>query len=230
MLATKRILVAAAAVPVLMALTACGGQYGATNNADNTSVTVTTTPAPSAAANDPANGVQAGAIAAPVGINTDKLIATTIPKMGKVVTDTNGWVLYRFDKDTAKPSTTACSGTCATVWPPVLTDGNPTVVGMSRDLVGTVTRDDGATQLTVAGWPVYRYIGDQKPGQWKGQMVNGTWFVIAPDGKKNLTCVPTATPTAVAPPAASAPQASSGSSGSGSGYSNTDPGTSGSGY
>ena len=28
------------------------------------------------------------------------------------------------------------------------------------------------------------------------------WFVIAPTGKKNLTCLPKGTPKAVAPPAA----------------------------
>jgi len=205
LLTSKRFIATVVGVPMAFGLAAfgavaCGQGYGTdpygTNGAP---VSITITPAPSL------NNVKAGAgaLEAPVGSPTDKLIATTIPKMGKVVTDANGWVLYRFDKDTAKPSSaTACSGTCATVWPPVLTDGNPTIVGMASSLVGTVTRDDGATQLTLAGWPLYRYIGDVTPGTWKGQSVNGTWFVIAPDGKKNLTCVPTATPTAVAPPGA----------------------------
>jgi predicted lipoprotein with Yx(FWY)xxD motif len=220
LLSTKRIIVAAVGVPVLLALTACGGQYGGDGYTGNdTNVSATTTPEATADANDNGanNGLQAGAIVAPVGIATDKLIATTVPKMGKVVTDSKGWILYRFDKDTAKPSASNCSGQCAAVWPPMLTDGNPTVEGMPRENVGTITRDDGATQLTVGGWPVYRYIGDTKPGQWTGQMVAGTWFVIDPNGKKNLTCVPTATPTAVAPPAAGSADQGSGSN-SGSGY------------
>jgi predicted lipoprotein with Yx(FWY)xxD motif len=203
---SKRFIATIVGVPMAIGLAAlgpaaCGQGYGAspygTDNGANTAITIS--PAPSL------NNVKGGTLEAPVGSPTDRLIATTIPKMGKVVTDANGWVLYRFDKDTAKPApATACSGTCATVWPPVLTDGNPIVEGMPASLVGTITRDDGATQLTLAGWPLYRYIGDPKPGAWKGQLVNGTWFVIAPDGKKNLTCVPTATPTAVAPPSASA--------------------------
>jgi predicted lipoprotein with Yx(FWY)xxD motif len=135
------------------------------------------------------------------GIPTSKLVAATIPKMGKVVTDAKGWVLYRFDLDKAKPSATTCSGKCAQVWPPVLTDGTPELEGIPAKLVGTVKRDDGGIQVTLNGWPLYRYIGDPKPGAWKGQMVNGTWFVTAPDGKKNLTCVPTATPKPVQPPA-----------------------------
>lgn len=226
MLSTKRILTAAVGLPLLLALGACGKGYGSayddgSNASNNVAVTETpqVNPAPTGAL---AVGAGSGSsLEAPVGIPTDKLIATSIPKMGQVVTDSKGWVLYRFDKDTAKPtSASACTGQCAAVWPPVLTDGNPTLQGLSSDVVGTITRDDGSTQLTLAGWPLYRYIGDPKPGAWKGQMVNGTWFVIAPDGKKNLTCVPTATPTAVAPPATSSSPAAgnAGTNGGTSGY------------
>jgi predicted lipoprotein with Yx(FWY)xxD motif len=138
---------------------------------------------------------------APVGIVVDKLIATSIPKMGKVVTDGKGWVLYRFDKDTAAPPASNCSGTCAKIWPPVLAQSTPTLSGVAPEKLGTVMRADGNLQVTLAGWPLYRYIGDPKPGAWKGQNVGGTWFVVAPDGKKNVTCLPTPPPAAVAPPA-----------------------------
>jgi predicted lipoprotein with Yx(FWY)xxD motif len=188
-LAWKRIVAVIAAVPLALALNACarpgtGDGYDTTNASPEASL-------------DPASAPE---LAAPVGIPTDKLVAATLPQMGSVVTDANGWVLYRFDKDTASATASACNGQCATVWPPVLTDGNPTLQGIRADLVGTVVRDDGASQVTLGGWPLYRYVGDTTPGTWKGQMVNGTWFVSAPDGKKNITCLPTATPTAAAPP------------------------------
>ena len=214
MSASKRIIATIVGVPALIvAMAACANQNGtATDPYVGTDVAVTGSPNPNN--NAPAE-VNPGALQAPVGIQTDKLIGATVPKMGKVVTDAKGWILYRFDKDTAKPtSVSACSGKCAEVWPPVLTDGNPVVEGMDRSAVGTITRDDGASQLTVGGWPVYRYVGDTKPGQWKGQMVGGTWFVVAPDGKKNLSCLPTATPTPAAPPASN----------------NSDPATGGGGY
>jgi predicted lipoprotein with Yx(FWY)xxD motif len=133
---------------------------------------------------------------------TDHLTGTRVPRMGAVIEDEGGWVLYRFDKDTAKPeSTSACEGDCAKVWRPALTnDGKPELEGVKSKLVGTVTRADGTKQLTVAGWPLYRYVGDTKPGTWKGQNVNGTWFVIKPTGAKNLTCLP-AISKPVAPPA-----------------------------
>jgi predicted lipoprotein with Yx(FWY)xxD motif len=122
--------------------------------------------------------------------------------MGAVIEDEGGWVLYRFDKDTAKPQpASACAGDCAKVWLPALTNnGKPRLSGVNAELVGTVTRADGTRQLTVAGWPLYRYVGDKKPGTWRGQNVNGAWFVIKPSGRKNLTCVPPVSKP-VAPPA-----------------------------
>ena len=152
------------------------------------------------------------------GIKITTLTATTIARMGKVVTDEKGWVLYRFDKDTADPANSTCVATCAQIWPPVLAEGNPTLNGLLASKVGTLQRADGGTQLTLNGWPLYRYIGDTKPGQWKGQAVGGTWWVIAPDGTKNLTCVPSGTPTAVAPPASPAAGAAGGAGDTGGGY------------
>ena len=133
---------------------------------------------------------------------TDELRGTKVARMGAVVEDEGGWVLYRFDKDKAKPkSKSNCEGDCAKVWPPALTnDGKPQLEGVDQKLVGTVTRADGSQQLTVGGWPLYRYLGDKKAGTWKGQNVGGTWFVIKPDGTKNLTCLP-AISKPVAPPA-----------------------------
>jgi predicted lipoprotein with Yx(FWY)xxD motif len=119
------------------------------------------------------------------------LIARTIPKMGQVVTDSKGHVLYRFDLDRAEPTPRSnCTGKCLTAWPAVVTSGNPNLVGVDPAIVGTVTRADGRKQLTIDGWPVYWFAKDPKPGAWRGQGVNGTWWVISPSGKRNLTCVP----------------------------------------
>ena len=197
-----------------LALPGCGYRGGGSDYGDPAAAPPAVAPTPTASADaEPAKATEKKADA--VGIPTSKLIATTIPKMGKVVTDTKGWVLYRFDLDSTKPSASTCSGKCARIWPPVLTDGAPELVGIPAKLVGTVERDDGSKQVTLAGWPLYRYIGDPKPGAWKGQMVSGTWFVTAPDGKKNVTCVPTATPKPVQPPADDSGSDSGDDSGSG---------------
>ena len=132
---------------------------------------------------------------------TTELTATKVAKMGETVQDEDGFVLYRFDNDGDDPAKSNCNGDCAVLWPPALTnDGEPTLDGVKEDLVGTVTRADGTKQLTLKGWPLYRYIGDKKPGQWKGQNVSGKWFVITPAGTKNLTCLPKISKP-VAPPA-----------------------------
>ncbi|MCO8275525.1 hypothetical protein M1L60_33570 [Actinoplanes sp. TRM 88003] len=94
--------------------------------------------------------------------------------------------LYRFDKDSASPSRATCNGECAQTWPPVLVKpgGKIFIAGVKRSAVGVVRRDDGKLQVTVKGWPVYRFAKDTRPGQTKGQGVGGTWFGITQDGTK----------------------------------------------
>jgi predicted lipoprotein with Yx(FWY)xxD motif len=186
----------AAGVLAALVLTGCApqgaGAYGSGRQPDYTNVTAPAAP--------PAEPSETPVPPAPPVNLTDTLVSATIPRMGSVVTDQNGWVLYRFDMDGANPPKSNCNGKCAEIWPPAYTDGNPTLRGVPAGKVGTVVRSDGTRQLTIGNWPVYRYAGDLKPGQWKGQNVNGTWFVVTADGKKNLTCVPTPPPTPVAPP------------------------------
>ncbi|WP_433856471.1 SCO0930 family lipoprotein [Streptomyces kronopolitis] len=105
-------------------------------------------------------------------------------KLGPVVTDSKGMTLYRFDKDTAKPPKSNCSGSCATTWPVVPADGAEAPAGIAKSDLGSVTRADGTKQLTIGGWPAYRYVKDTEPGDTKGQGVGGTWNALAADGKK----------------------------------------------
>jgi predicted lipoprotein with Yx(FWY)xxD motif len=91
--------------------------------------------------------------------------------------------LYAFAKDTRGHS--ACSGTCATYWPPV-PGADASAGGSSVSAkIGSIKRTDGSSQLTVNGFPMYTYVGDSKPGQATGQGKNlsgGLWWVVAPDG------------------------------------------------
>ncbi|MGK5631032.1 SCO0930 family lipoprotein [Streptomyces sp. URMC 123] len=105
-------------------------------------------------------------------------------KLGRVLTDSAGFTLYRFDKDTAKPPKTTCDGDCAKAWPPVPAADATATAGIDAALLGEVARPDGSKQLTVGGWPIYRYAKDTKAGDTNGQGVGGTWFASAPDGKK----------------------------------------------
>ncbi|MFF2748784.1 hypothetical protein ACFVVA_25005 [Kitasatospora sp. NPDC058048] len=104
------------------------------------------------------------------------------PKLGTIVTDSAGFTLYRFDQDRNSPPESSCNGSCAVIWPPEHANGNVTVKGIDSKLVGTVTRADGTEQVTLNGWPAYRYSPDTKPGDTKGQGVGGTWFALTPSG------------------------------------------------
>lgn len=157
---------------------------------------------------------QVTADSAPTGV-TAALVAKTIPKMGNVVQNGEGFTLYRFDKDGNKPAKSNCNDDCATTWPPLLSDEIPKLTGIDPALVGTVIRTDGKQQVTLGGWPLYTFAKDPGPGKWAGQAVGNTWFVVDPAGKKNLSCLPKgavvpqageetkAGDTAAAPPAAS---------------------------
>ncbi|MFJ1708266.1 hypothetical protein [Kitasatospora sp. NPDC088346] len=190
---------AAASVAVVALVTACdpdGGQDGY-GSAPAASSGAAQAPAPAD------GGAQAPAADGAKGA----LQTATSASLGMIVTDGSGYTLYRFDKDTAKPSASNCNGGCATTWPPAVATDNPQVKGVDSKLVGTVTRADGTKQLTLNGWPLYRYASDAKPGDTKGQGVGGTWFASTPTGTK-----------AAAVGGAGAPAASPSASDSGYGY------------
>ena len=48
--------------------------------------------------------------------------------------------------------------------------------------LGTITRDDGSTQVTFAGAPLYHFAADARAGDATGQGVNDVWFVVSPSG------------------------------------------------
>jgi predicted lipoprotein with Yx(FWY)xxD motif len=104
--------------------------------------------------------------------------------LGTTVVDAKGFTVYRFDKDTAKPPVSNCSGACAKLWPPVKFTKKLKLTGIPRSAIGNIMTKDGICQATISGWPAYTYAKDTAPGQITGQGVGGTWFAMAPDGTK----------------------------------------------
>jgi predicted lipoprotein with Yx(FWY)xxD motif len=110
-----------------------------------------------------------------------------VPKLGRIVVDSQGRTLYLFKKDKTTKST--CYGKCAKFWPPALVNGKPTAGGGTiASKLGTTMRRDGTRQITYAGHPMYRFLPDaNKPGSTKGQDVNAfgaTWYVVGRNGKQ----------------------------------------------
>jgi len=94
--------------------------------------------------------------------------------------------VYLFEGDHG--STSACTGTCAQVWPPVTTAATATAGGaaITADL-GTITRSDGTKQVTYKGHPLYFFAKDKDDGDAYGQGVHGfgaDWYVLKPSGAK----------------------------------------------
>jgi predicted lipoprotein with Yx(FWY)xxD motif len=91
-----------------------------------------------------------------------------------------GLTLYTFDNDTEGVSN--CSGTCLENWPALTTpaDLEPSAVSEADGALATVTRADGAVQVTYDGLPLYYYVGDSVPGDTSGDGVGGVWHLAAP--------------------------------------------------
>ena len=101
-------------------------------------------------------------------------------ELGSFLVGPDGLTLYRFNPD--EPGVSNCTDQCALNWPPLLIEdgeiprGNAGVVGE----LGTTDRDDGTTQVTYEGMPLYYWLKDEAPGDATGQNVNDVWFVVAP--------------------------------------------------
>ena len=100
-------------------------------------------------------------------------------KTQTVLKNTKGLTLYYFTPDTA--TTIACTGGCASNWPPLLsTAGTPT---STPALPGQLTVLNGANgnQVLYNGHPLYTYTKDGDAGDAYGQGIGGKWFVATPE-------------------------------------------------
>jgi predicted lipoprotein with Yx(FWY)xxD motif len=109
--------------------------------------------------------------------------------LGQILIDASGRTLYLFKADSATSS--ACSGACATAWPPLLVTGKPTAgTGLTASKLGTITRSGGNRQVTYNGHPLYLFIKDTKPGETTGEGLTAfgaSWFVVSPAGNQIST-------------------------------------------
>lgn len=111
-------------------------------------------------------------------------VGTVDSDLGKIAVDLHGYTLYRYEKDSSDPSNSACEGKCAERWKPLLSeDAMPVALpGITPSDLGVFTREDGSTQVTLSGWPLYRFSGDEKAGQTTGHQADGEWRAAASDG------------------------------------------------
>ena len=143
-----------------------------------------------AQSSSPAAQGSSAAASPPASSAGQTALATATVGGTKVLTNAKGFVLYWFVPDTS--TTSKCTGSCATYWPPVT--GPATAGAGVTGTLGTITRSDGSKQATYDGHPLYTYAGDNAPGQAKGNGLNasgGLWYEMTVSG-----ATPAASPSA----------------------------------
>jgi predicted lipoprotein with Yx(FWY)xxD motif len=156
----------AALIAVALAVTACGtgsgGSAGGAYGYGNQTTQATQAPA---------------APASPSSVMTAAL-KTETTRAGRVLASSRGLTLYYYREDKRGSGTSACTGGCATAWPPLAAPVKaPAGVRLPGPL-GMITRPGGVRQVTINGFPVYLYAGDKAPGQDTGNGIEGSWQVI----------------------------------------------------
>jgi predicted lipoprotein with Yx(FWY)xxD motif len=186
------------AIPALL-LAACGSSTSPSNASGTKSASaMSTTSMPTASSSMGGSGMKSSGTASLEKIKTSA---------GPVLADAKGLTLYWYAKDT--PMTSACTGSCATAWPPVT--GMPEAA-MGVRLVGkfgTIKRANGVLQATYKGHPLYTYAGDSAPGQIKGNGLGGVWHAL------RVNPIDAVSPGAMMSSSSPSPSASKSSSGSG---------------
>ena len=108
--------------------------------------------------------------------------------VGKILVDSEGMTLYYFQKDQKGSGESKCEGPCAEAWPPLTSEGEPeAMTGVRASMLGTIERADGTTQVTYAGWPLYTFVEDKKPGEDNGtdsKAFGASWYPLHANGEK----------------------------------------------
>ena len=106
--------------------------------------------------------------------------------LGPILVNAQDRTLYLFEKDESDES--YCNGNCAKVWPPYTSKGGPKAgKGADASKLGTLKRDDGSTQVTYNGSPLYLYVSDKKAGEAGGNELDqfgAEWYALRPSGDK----------------------------------------------
>ena len=96
-----------------------------------------------------------------------------------------GSALYFMEGDS---DGSGCVDACTEAWPPVLVDEVAPTAGpqLQGGMLATITREDGAVQVSYNQHPLYRYAADIGAGRTAGHGVEdqwGHWHLIGPAGE-----------------------------------------------
>jgi predicted lipoprotein with Yx(FWY)xxD motif len=113
------------------------------------------------------------------------LVALRKTALGSVLVDARGRTLYVFEKDRRGKS--VCNTACAKFWPPLVSRAKPRAgTGVHKSMLALTRRRDGRRQVTYAGHPLYRFVGDKRAGQTSGEGLanfGAEWYALAATGQ-----------------------------------------------
>lgn len=172
----------------LLILAACGSTtvstLGGTSSTPTAASSRPATPAPTIDATPAPSAKPTPTAAPPVPAAGTATALRVVAPLGQILVGANGKTLYVFLGDAGTMSN--CLGSCAHNWPPLTTIGLPRATGgVSQRLLGTTKRQDGTTQVTYDGHPLYCFIADSVPGIANGEGIDafgGRWEVINAGG------------------------------------------------
>lgn len=147
-----------------------------------------------------AAGSVAGSASSVAGSTTgaNSTVSLRKTKLGLILVNSQNHTLYLFAKD--KNGKSACSGSCARFWPPLLSRSKPTAgPGVKPSLLGRTMRSNGNLQVTYNRHPLYTYALDKQAGQTKGQgssASGGKWWAVSARGTAIVKAPTTTTTTA----------------------------------
>jgi predicted lipoprotein with Yx(FWY)xxD motif len=115
---------------------------------------------------------------------TGTLVALRKTALGSILVDARGRTLYLFEKD--RNGVSMCGSACVKNWPPLTSQGTPHAgKGVRQSLLRLGRSRNGGRQVTYAGHPLYRFVGDKRSGQTKGEgldVFGAEWYAVAANG------------------------------------------------
>ena len=122
----------------------------------------------------------------PAGYGVAHINAATRVPFGSYLVDGQGRALYILDGQRGAAGMDRCMGECLRIWPPLHSSGAPTAgPGVDPARLASMPMH-GAPHVTYAGWPLYYYHRDRRPGDTTGQAIQdrwGRWYLLSPSGE-----------------------------------------------
>ena len=169
--------VAAGLLPLILVLAACSsGGASPAPAAASQQASQAARPSTAAESSTPSEAASQAASPAAAGATVEAKDVGTIGT--KLVAGSNGMTVYTFTKDVKDSGKSACNAGCIDKWPALTSTAAPTAGAGVTGKLGTITRDDGATQVTYNGLPLYFFANDKAPGDANGVYAN--WEAVKP--------------------------------------------------